>query len=105
MLDKILATKADEIKDITLGKRVEVPFYSLKEALEKKQGVIRVIAEVKKASPSKGVIREHFDPVSIAESYEAGGAAALSVLTDVTYFQGAKEYVTAVKQEIGRAHV
>lgn len=100
MLDKILATKAEEIKDITLEKRAEVPFYSLKEALEKKQGVIRVIAEVKKASPSKGVIREHFDPVSIAESYEAGGAAALSVLTDVTYFQGAKEYVTAVKQAV-----
>ena len=61
---------------------------------------IRIIAEIKKASPSLGIIRKDFRPVEIAQIYEAGGAAAISVLTDEKFFQGSLSYLTEVKRTV-----
>ena len=104
ILNKILATKAMEV---TVAK-AKISLDEVKKIAENQPkprdfiGAIRakitanqaaVIAEIKKASPSKGVIRENFNPTEIAVSYENGGAACLSVLTDIEYFQGSAEYL------------
>ena len=104
ILNKIIATKAIEVA----AAKAKTPLDVMKaEALAADKtrdfvGSIRnriahnqsaVIAEIKKASPSKGIIRADFKPAEIAQSYERGGAACLSVLTDVEYFQGSSEYL------------
>jgi indole-3-glycerol phosphate synthase len=107
ILDRILATKRQEVANLPpvaelerLAAAAPQP-KGFKAALERSALPVAVIAEVKKASPSKGIIRPDFDPVAIAKSYEAGGAAALSVLTDVEYFQGHLDYLKAVRASVG----
>ncbi|WP_458699362.1 indole-3-glycerol phosphate synthase TrpC [Sulfurospirillum sp. 1307] len=66
-----------------------------------KENPYRIIAEVKKASPSKGIIREDFDPLFIAKEYESGGASAISVLTEPHFFKGDIEYLTGIRRYVG----
>jgi indole-3-glycerol phosphate synthase len=112
ILQRILATKAKEISEA----RKRVSDAGIQEAakqgpplrdfvgalrLRLQLGKPAVIAEIKKASPSKGVLREHFDPAAIAQSYARNGASCLSVLTDRDYFQGSPEYLQQARMACG----
>lgn len=108
ILDRIVATKRLEIEaarrevsETELERRVSgMPAARDFAAALRRSGEIAVIAEVKKASPSAGIIRADFDPVVIARTYHDHGAAAISVLTDEQYFQGSLQYLAAVREAV-----
>lgn len=111
ILNKILATKVEEVAaakaavpldEIKRQVAAAAPARDFLAAIHAKHAAAQpaVIAEVKKASPSKGLIRADFNPVEIALAYERAGAACLSVLTDAPYFQGAPEYLQQVKAAV-----
>jgi indole-3-glycerol phosphate synthase len=111
ILDQIIETKKQEVID----RSAKTPIDALKEkarsmprprnffhAVTHKKGnkPLNLIAEVKKASPSAGIIREDFDPVEIAKAYAAAGADAISCLTDEKYFQGSLDYLVAIREAV-----
>ena len=111
ILDKIIAHKRTELRDLPEAKvsvdslRAELAQLSPRRdfvgsLLKPAKGNLGLIAEVKKASPSKGVIRKDFDPVAIARAYEAAGASCLSVLTDEEFFQGSLDYLRAIREAV-----
>jgi len=108
MLDKIIAQKREEVEQrrkvatITyLQERIarQKPPLDLAPAL--KGDHIRLIAEVKQASPSRGMLSPNFNPIELAQTYAEGGAAAISVLTEANYFMGSIEYLAAIKEVVG----
>ncbi|MGG3574985.1 indole-3-glycerol phosphate synthase TrpC [Bacillus gobiensis] len=100
MLNKIITRKREDLQDLSLPEDLEIPIRPFKEALETSTRFLGLIAEVKKASPSKGLIKADFQPEEIARSYERAGADCLSVLTDFPFFQGKNEYLTSVKKTV-----
>lgn len=108
LLQRIVEAKRLEV----VARRARVPFAEVRARMNDaprvrdffgavvQPGQIRLIAEVKKASPTRGIIREDFDPVAIARSYVDGGAAALSVLTDEPFFQGSIQIFEAVRAAV-----
>lgn len=109
VLDRIVANKREEIAFAKtrrdLQSLIEGAMHGpeIRDFMLALQGhdYVRLIAEVKRASPSKGMIRAQFDPTDIALAYEAGGAAAISVLTDEPFFQGRLDYLTSIRDAVG----
>ncbi len=109
-LDRIIATKREEVRQLKEQATVQsflsiidtmAPTRGFEKALRKpRRSTMGLIAEVKKASPSKGLIRADFNPVQIALAYEQAGADCLSVLTDEQYFQGSNNYLKQVREAI-----
>src|SRR5438105_15708173 len=98
-LEEILAAKRDEIErlkpriaELDRQAQARQDFRSFRTSLEPSDEKLAVIAEVKKASPSSGVIAESFEPVEIAKNYERADANAISVLTDTKFFQGSLDH-------------
>jgi len=110
ILDQIVETKRQELAEAKKHQSLDL----LKEAIDQVppsrdffqaitaggSSQIQLIAEVKKASPSAGLIVPDFDPIAIARIYHQHGAAAISVLTDQKYFQGRLEYIAQIKQDV-----
>jgi indole-3-glycerol phosphate synthase len=109
-LDKIVAAKIKEVEALKINfslplaeKQIsEMPLcLGFAQAIStNRKREMGLIAEVKKASPSKGIIRADFDPVELAKAYENAGADCISVLTDVQFFQGNNTYLTAIRQQV-----
>lgn len=108
ILERIVAYKRDEVTaarrrtpDVQLERRLDAapPLRNFRAALEGAVGMA-IVAEVKKASPSAGLLRADFDPLAIARIYEANGAACISVLTDEPSFQGHLDYLTAIRAAV-----
>ncbi len=109
MLDKIVAKTEERLIEAKKNKsleelknevsKLEISMdFPFKEALNDPQ--IAIISEVKKASPSKGLIAKEFDPVGIAKEYESAGASAISVLTEPYFFQGSNEYLKEISENV-----
>jgi len=108
ILDEIVAAKRQELN----RSRLELPLTELKDRILKqappldfasalKGDSVRIIAEVKKASPSKGILRPDLDPVELARTYAKNGASAISVLTEVDHFHGSLQYLADIKHAPG----
>ena len=107
MLNRIITQKRDEVRQ----RKESLPLSGLKERIAQRQAPldlaaalsgdqIQLIAEVKRASPSRGLLCPDFNPVKLAKEYAQGGAAAISVLTEVNYFGGSLEYLAAIREAV-----
>ena len=106
MLDRIIAEKREEVEQ----RKKSLPIAALKKRIVRKRLLdfasaltgesTRLVAEVKRASPSRGLLCPNFDPVALAKTYANGGAAAISVLTEANYFKGSLDHLAAIREEV-----